>query len=190
MMRRIWVVTLAVALVATTLPTSLFAEETRTQADHNQLARIADGMKASEVIAALGAKAMEGAFGTAPQGLGEAAAAFRKAYDAKHKDAPKPYVDAAYDAAVLIGLAALRAKSSQPKMIRDSLRAVANPPGEKVLPGEFAKAKKLIEAGQDIDYVGAAGPQNFDAAGDVTGSYAHWEIKGGAFVTIKVFEVK
>jgi ABC-type branched-subunit amino acid transport system substrate-binding protein len=152
---------------------------------------LADGMKASEVIAAAGAKALEGAFGTAPQGLGEAAAAFRKVYEAKHKDAsPKPYVDAAYDAAVLVGLAALRAKSSEPKMIRDALRAVANPPGEKVLPGAFAKAKKLIESGQDIDYVGAAGPQNFDAAGDVTGSYAHWEIKDGKFVTIKVFEVK
>ena len=50
MMRRIWVAALAVAMVATTLPTSLFAEETRTQADNNQLARIADGMKASRSV--------------------------------------------------------------------------------------------------------------------------------------------
>ena len=50
MMRRTLVVALTVALVATMLPTSLFAEETRTQAEYNQLARIADGMKASRMV--------------------------------------------------------------------------------------------------------------------------------------------
>jgi len=49
MMRRIWVAALAVAMVATSLPTSLFAEETRTKAD-NQLARIAEGMKAPRTM--------------------------------------------------------------------------------------------------------------------------------------------
>jgi branched-chain amino acid transport system substrate-binding protein len=150
-----------------------------------------DGLKSQEMIAGVGAKVLEGSWGTAPQGSGEAAAAFQKIYAAKHKAAPsQPYVDSAYDAALLIGLAALKAKSNDPKMIRDALRAVAAPPGERILPGEFAKAKKLIEAGQDIDYVGAAGPQNFDAAGDVAGSYAHWEIKGGKFVTVKVIDGK
>jgi len=50
MMRRIWVAALAVAMVAATLPTSLFAEETRTQADNSQLARIAEGMKVSRIV--------------------------------------------------------------------------------------------------------------------------------------------
>lgn len=50
MMRRTLVVALTVALVATMLPTSLFAEETRTQAEYNQLARIADGMKANRMV--------------------------------------------------------------------------------------------------------------------------------------------
>lgn len=49
-MRRILIVTLAVAMVTTLLPTSLFAEETRPQADNTQLARIAEGLKASPTV--------------------------------------------------------------------------------------------------------------------------------------------
>ena len=149
----------------------------------------ADGMKVPEVVSAFGAKTLEGAFGTAPEAAGDAADAFRKLYRDKHKSPPpRPYVDSAYDAAILLGLAALKAKSNDSMAIRNALRAVAGPPGERIRPGEFAKAKKLIAAGQEIDYAGAAGPQNFDAAGDVAGSYAHWEIKGGKIVTIKVFD--
>ena len=151
----------------------------------------ADGMKAPEVAQSIGAKFVEGAFATAPQAAGEASDLFKKLYEKRFKELPpKPYIDAAYDAAMLIGLAAVKAKSNDPKAIRDALRFVANPPGEPIKPGEFAKAKKALEAGQDIDYVGAGGPQNFDAAGDVVGTYAHWEFKGGQIVTIKVFEPK
>jgi ABC-type branched-subunit amino acid transport system substrate-binding protein len=151
----------------------------------------ADGMKAPEVAKSIGAKFVEGAFATAPQAAGEASDLFRKLYEKRFKEMPpKPYIDAAYDAAMLVGLAAVKAKSSNPKAIRDALRFVANAPGEPIRPGEFAKAKKMLEAGQDIDYVGAGGPQNFDSAGDVVGTYAHWEFKGGKIVTIKVFEPK
>ena len=67
---------------------------------------------------------------------------------------------------------------------------MANPPGEKVLPGEFAKAKALIKAGKDIDYVGAAGEQDFDVNGDVGGTFAHWAIDNGEIKTLKVFAPK
>lgn len=151
----------------------------------------ADGMKAPEVATSIGAKFVEGAFATAPQAAGEASDTFRKLYEKRFKELPpKPYIDSAYDAAMLVGLAAVKAKSSDPKAIREALRFVANAPGEQIKPGEFAKGKKLLEAGQDIDYVGAGGPQNFDAVGDVVGTYAHWEFKDGKIVTIKVFEPK
>ena len=152
---------------------------------------LTDGMKAPEVISSIGAKYLNGTFATAPQAAGEGASLFKKAYEAKFGELPpKPFIDSAYDATMLLALAAVKAGSDDPKKIRDALRFVANPPGEKVLPGEFAKAKKLLEEGKDIDYVGAAGPQNFDKNGDVAGTYAHWEIKGGKIVTIKVFEPK
>jgi ABC-type branched-subunit amino acid transport system substrate-binding protein len=148
-----------------------------------------DGMKAPELIEAIGAQHLNGSYATAPQAAGEGADLFKKSYEAKFGELPpKPFIDSAYDATILLALAAVKAGSDDPKAIRDALRLVANPPGEAVKPGEFAKAKKLLEDGKDIDYVGAAGPLNFDDAGDVAGTYAHWEIQDGKIVTVKVFE--
>ncbi len=148
-----------------------------------------DGMKAPEIIKSIGAKYLNGAFATAPQAAGEANVIFKKAYETKFGQLPpKPFIDSAYDATILLALAAEKAGSNKRKAIRDALRAVANPPGVKVLPGQFAKAKKLLAEGKEIDYVGAAGPQNFDQAGDVAGTYAHWEIQDGKIVTIRIFE--
>ena len=63
-----------------------------------------------------------------------------------------------------------------------ALREVAGPPGEKILPGEWAKALELITAGTDIDYDGAGGPLDFDAAGDVDGIIVEVVWENGAFV--------
>ena len=56
--------------------------------------------------------------------------------------------------------------------------------GEKILPGEWTKAVELIKAGTDIDYQGASGPVEFDAAGDVAGSVVEMTVKDGAFVEV------
>ena len=150
-----------------------------------------DGMKAPEVIKTIGAKYLNGTFATAPEATGKANQMFKAAYTKRFGEVPpKPFIDSGYDAAMLIALAAEKAKSDDPKAIRDALRFVANPPGVQILPGEYAKAKRLLAEGKDIDYVGASGPQNFDKAGDVAGTYAHWEIEGGEIVTKKVFEPK
>ncbi len=150
-----------------------------------------DGMKAPEIIANIGADYLNGAFGTSPESVGESNTRFREAYNAAYGEMPpKPYIDSSYDAVMLIALAAEKAQSTDPAAIRDALRAVAGPPGAPVMPGDFAKAVEMLKAGQDIDYVGAAGPENFDAAGDVAGTYAHWEIQDGQIVTVKVFEPK
>ncbi len=42
-------------------------------------------------------------------------------------------------------------------------------------------------AGKDIDYIGAAGSQDFDRAGDVPGDIAHWEVQSDG--ALKVLEV-
>ena len=72
--------------------------------------------------------------------------------------------------------------------MRDALRFVANPPGTPILPGEWAKAKALLAQGEDIDYAGAAGSQNFDAAGDVPGTIGHWVIEDGRIRTVEILE--
>jgi len=150
-----------------------------------------DGMKAPEIIDAVGANILNGSFGTAPQALTdtESAKHFKGAYENEFGEVPpKPFIDTAYDAAYVLALATEAAGSTDSKAVRDKLRAVANPPGEVVLPGEWAKAKKLIAAGKDIDYKGASGSINFDDMGDVSGTFAHWVIKDGEIQTVKVFE--
>ena len=149
-----------------------------------------DGMKAPEIIENIGAQYLNGSFGTAPQAQADTPAArhFAEAYQEEFGEVPpKPFMDTAYDATYLLALAAARAGSTDPVAIRDALRDVAAPPGEKVGPGEFAAARSLLAEGKDIDYQGAAGSQNFDRNGDVPGSFAHWEIQDGEIVTVKVF---
>lgn len=147
-----------------------------------------DGMKAPEIIDRIGARILEGAFGTVPQAADtEGLRLFREAYTAEHGDLPpKPYYDTAYDAAMVIALAAQKAGSTDPRAIRDNLRAVANPPGEVVLPGEWEKAVKLLADGQDINYEGASGSVDFDENGDVPGAIGHWEIQDGKIVDVKL----
>jgi ABC-type branched-subunit amino acid transport system substrate-binding protein len=146
----------------------------------------ADGMKATEVAEAVG-NALDGAFGTSPSGDPEAEAAklFREIYEGRHGELPpQPFIDTAYDATMLMALAIEKAGSTEGAAIRDALHEVANPPGETILPGEFAKAKELLGAGQDVNYEGAGGSQDFDEAGDVPGTYSHWAIEGGQIVEV------
>ncbi len=145
-----------------------------------------DGMKANEVIKAIGAKYLNGSFGTTAESAGKAAEIFKKAFGPTEK----PYVDTAYDATMILALAAEKAGSSDRTAIHDALRLVANAPGVKVLPGEYAKAVKLIKQGKDIDYVGASGPVDFDANGDVSGTFAYWVIENGKYVTKRIFVPK
>ncbi len=149
-----------------------------------------DGLKAANLVEDLGAEFLNGTFGTTAKALEtEGSKHFHDAWVAEYGAmSEKPYHDTAYDAVYLLTLAALKAGSSDPVAVRDALRDVASPPGEKVGPGEFAKAMELLAAGTDIDYEGAAGSQNFDTHGDVAGTFELWEIQDGQFVTLKVFE--
>ena len=150
-----------------------------------------DGLKAPEIIESIGAQYLNGSAGTAPQAMADSTSheRFTTAYEAEYGELPpKPYIDTAYDAAYVLGLAIEKAGSTDGVAVRDALRDVANASGERILPGEFAKAKEMLAAGKDIDYVGASGSIEFDAEGDVSGTFAHWEIEDGAIVTKKVFE--
>jgi len=154
---------------------------------------LSDGMKAPEIIDAIGGQFLNGAAGTAPSPLPGYAAAetFKANYKAKFGEiSPKPYIDTYYDATMVIALAAEKAKSTDGAKIRDAIKDVTAEGGEKVGPGEFAKAKTAIAAGKKVDYIGASGPVKFDAHGDVGGTFAHWEIQDGKIETVKIFEPK
>lgn len=141
----------------------------------------ADGMKSEAMIRAIGAKNLITLLVSAPVGAGEQALEiFRKEFTAKGGNPDGIFATTSYDAAFLLALAIEHARGDRAK-IPASLRAVATAPGEPVLPGEWAKAKKLIAEGKDIDYRGAAGDHEFDAAGDVPGAYFLFRIEGESF---------
>lgn len=70
----------------------------------------------------------------------------------------------AYDAMNIIALALASSKEVSRKAILDNIRKVSSPPGKKVM--NFAEGAKLLRQGQDIDYDGVAGSQDFDAYGN------------------------
>ena len=150
-----------------------------------------DGLKAPELIDAIGAQFLNGSFGTAPQAMRDTDAAqlYNAAYKNRFGEAPpKPFIDASYDAAFVLALAAEKAGSLKGEDVKAQLRAVANAPGEIILPGQWAKAKELIAEGKDIQYMGASGSIDFDEKGDVAGTFAHWVIEDGEIKTVRVFE--
>jgi ABC-type branched-subunit amino acid transport system substrate-binding protein len=150
-----------------------------------------DGTKSQEIVDVLGAKRLEGAKGTAPGSVGGAALEkFNKAFKAEFGQLPPlPFITNAYDGTAVIGLAAFAAKTKGLPLtsanIRDNLRVVANPPGEKVHPGDFQKAFDLIKQGKDINYEGAAGSVDFDKVGDVKTPIEIWEYRDGELKTLR-----
>lgn len=149
-----------------------------------------DGMKSTDMIKTIGSQYLQGSIGTAPEApVSTASQQFEQAYQEAYGQLPPlPYISNAYDATFLMALAIQKAGTTEGAKIRDALRDVANPPGASILPGEWEKARQLLAAGQDIDYVGAAGSQNFDQAGDVPGTFGVWTVDGENIKTLRIVE--
>jgi branched-chain amino acid transport system substrate-binding protein len=144
----------------------------------------ADGMRSDAVIRELGAANLETFFTSAP--VGEASAsldAFNKAFAAAGQDPNAIFATTSYDAAFLMALTIEKAGGDRAKMAA-ALRSVSSAPGEPIMVGEWAKAKKLIAEGKDINYMGAAGEHEFDEAGDVPGNYAFFKVSGNTYEPI------
>jgi branched-chain amino acid transport system substrate-binding protein len=113
---------------------------------------------------------------------GASADAYVKLATEAGQDPAATYAPQAYDAGFLLALAVAKNGNAGRAGLSAALREVAGPPGEKILPGEWTKAAGLIAAGTDIDYDGAGGPLDFDAAGDVNGIIVEVVWENGAFV--------
>lgn len=72
--------------------------------------------------------------------------------------------------------------------IVEKLRYIANPPGTPV--ASFAEGKKLLQAGQKINYEGASGPIDFDEHGDVRPLFKLSMIKKGKMEFQKMIDLK
>ena len=100
----------------------------------------------------------------------------------------------AYDATMAIALAIQKSgekyldasRVEKAKLIRDNLRDVTNPPGEKVTyPDAFEMGKKLLNEGKEINYEGISGAVNFTDTGDVVNDFMIWRVKNQEFVQEK-----
>jgi|FLYL01.1.fsa_nt_gi ABC-type branched-subunit amino acid transport system substrate-binding protein len=160
-----------------------------------------DGTKDDDMFSQLGWENFDGMMGTAPGALQtEFGEEFDKAYEKEYGEAYQvPFVREAFDATVVIALAAAAAgTNTDSAAIRDALRDVANAPGTEYGPGiiesptDLAAALEAAAAGEDIDYSGASGSVDFDENGDVTfGAIEVWQVDAAAkeLKTVKRFSV-
>lgn len=139
-----------------------------------------DGMVGDALPAAIGEE-LNGSFGQAPGTDSPGAGALVEMADGY--DASSPFAAESYDAAALIMLAMQAAGSTDANKYKDKVMDVANAPGEKILPGELAKALEILAAGGEIDYVGASNVELI-GAGESAGNYREIEIKDGALSTV------
>ena len=154
-----------------------------------------DGVKGAEWIDGIDAwEALDGTLGTAQGGPDTPQkSAFEDSYNQNYGFPPShPFMGEHYDAAVLMALAAAHAgTNTDSAQIRDSLREVANAPGEVIGPGrdQIAKALRLIADGDDINYNGVGGEIEFDENGDVTGTIEIWTVLNGQIQSTGRFEL-
>jgi len=142
-----------------------------------------DGTKSVEMPKALGAKNLVGFVGTAPgSATGISLENFGRDYEQEYGTKPPlPFMDNFYDAVIVAGLSAAACQAQKkeitPLNVRDNLRFVANPPGEKINAGVegLKKALDLLKQGKDINYEGAAGSVDFDEKGDVVTPIEVWQ---------------
>ena len=150
-----------------------------------------DGLRDEALIKEVGAEALKTSFFSSPTSPADnpAQKTLHDEFNAAFKDgADKAFVDQTYDATFLAMLAIERAGSADKTKVAAALRAVASGKGEKVGPGEWAKAKALIKAGKDITYTGAGGSYNFDANGDVLGFIGKFVVDGDKYKQTAVMQ--
>lgn len=143
-----------------------------------------DGMRASTLIKIIGAENLKNFYVTTAVGeKSDALDLFRKGFKEFGGDPSGTFVDTSYDAVFVLALAIEKAGGDKSK-IAEALREVANGPGETIRPGEWKKAKELIDAGKGVNYRGASGDIDFDKNGDVTGTIGIFTVKGNDFEEI------
>ncbi|MDU8912111.1 ABC transporter substrate-binding protein [Aestuariicoccus sp. MJ-SS9] len=141
-----------------------------------------DGMYGDALLADLGAD-MEGSFGAVPWSQGAGADAFAAITEAAGVNGESSFTRESYDAAALIAMAMMAGGEATSEAVAANLLAVANAPGEKILPGELGKAMEILAGGGDVDYVGATNVELI-GPGEAAGTYRYYTVTGGAYETV------
>jgi ABC-type branched-subunit amino acid transport system substrate-binding protein len=143
---------------------------------------VPDALAARLLPRGAGTELTEGLRGTAP-GAPEgspATEAFDRLFAAGNGPKRQAFAAQTFDAAILCYLAAVRAGSADGKAMAKEVRAVSGPPGTKYTWEQLPQAVRAIQQGRDIDYQGASGPLDLNAAGEPTaGVYDLFRFRDG-----------
>ena len=142
-----------------------------------------DGMFAESLVSAFGSD-LDGSIGSVPWSEGDGADAFAAATAAAGVNGDSSFTRESYDAGALIALAMQAGGEATREAVAANLLAVANGPGEPILPGELAKGLEILKNGGEVDYVGATNVELI-GPGEAAGTYREYEIKGGAYETVQ-----
>jgi ABC-type branched-subunit amino acid transport system substrate-binding protein len=127
---------------------------------------VTDGLKDPALPGEVGNN-MENVQGTAPTAAGPGRDFFTSAYEDEYDTSPGVFTSQAYDASAVCVLANVAGGENSGTAVRDNMRTVANPDGEEFGPADLADAVEAAAAGDDINYVGASSPVDFDENGDM-----------------------
>ncbi len=157
--------------------------------DNNLLKNLlfCDGTQSADIVKAVGADKLEGMEGTV-SAAAEIPTDWQSEFEAAYGPLPHlPYIAESYDAVVMVALGAEKAQSTDPAKIRDAMRTLNDPAGEKVTSGAagIKRALDLIHQGKPINYQGASGFAGWDKNGDVPSGYIQiWKYSAGQIVTV------
>lgn len=141
-----------------------------------------DGMVGQALVDNFGDE-INGSFGQNPAAEGEGREKFLTMAEEAGFDGTSAYSAEAYDAAALMMLAMAAAKTSDPNVWKNNIMDVANEPGEKILPGELAKALEIINGGGDVDYDGASSVEMV-GNGETAGVYREVSFDNGEMTVV------
>ena len=144
---------------------------------------LADGMFGESLLKNVDGD-LSGTFGTVPGTDSKGSASFAEMAKGAGIKAGGPFTGESYDAAALLILAMQSGGSTDRAALASNVLAVANTPGEKIMPGELGKALRILAGGGAVDYVGATNVE-LVGPGEASGSYKEFEIKGKAFTTVR-----
>ncbi len=144
---------------------------------------LTDGARSSGFLAGLPAS-LVGSEGTAPTFpiLGDAYGEVEDAFmDAQGRDiAQEVFGPNVWDATYLIAAGLLVQDAAGEEFggtgLRDAITDVSHGPGVVLHAGQWRDITTTVNSGNDIDYDGAAGPNDFDVNGEAVGPYEVWRV--------------
>jgi len=137
-----------------------------------------------DLIKGVGANVADGdiAFDLVAVSTSKAYKRLNAAYNAKTgKDAfDNVYAVHVYDAIHLLALAFQKAGTTKSLVVGKALIQVSNPPGQEIT--SFAEGLPLLRQGKSVHYVGASGPIEFNAQGDMAPNVGIFKVENGKMV--------